>query len=48
LWYFLNPYREVLSPQVIRQGNPELDAEVAHLAELGYVPFFPRRDKDCC
>jgi outer membrane receptor protein involved in Fe transport len=37
--YFLNPYREVLSPQIIRQGNPELDAELADLYEIGYGTY---------
>jgi outer membrane receptor protein involved in Fe transport len=37
--FFLNPYREVLTPQIIRQGNPELDAELANLYELGYGTY---------
>lgn len=37
--YFLNPYREVIAPNVIRQGNPELDAERAHLVEAGYNTY---------
>ncbi|MFT3675442.1 MAG: TonB-dependent receptor [Chitinophagaceae bacterium] len=37
--YFLNPYREVIAPGVIRQGNPELDAELTHLLEVGYNTY---------
>jgi len=37
--YFLNPYREVIAPQIIRQGNPELDAELADLYEIGYGTY---------
>lgn len=40
--YFLNPYREAVAPGVIRQGNPELDAERAHLFELGYGTTFKK------
>jgi outer membrane receptor protein involved in Fe transport len=37
--FFLNPYREVVAPKIIRQGNPSLDAEVAHLMEFGYGTY---------
>ncbi|MGB8192104.1 MAG: outer membrane beta-barrel family protein [Chitinophagaceae bacterium] len=37
--FFLNPYREVITPKIIRQGNPELDAEVADLFEFGYGTY---------
>lgn len=37
--FFLNPYREVIAPKIIRQGNPGLDAEVAHLLEFGYGTY---------
>jgi outer membrane receptor protein involved in Fe transport len=40
--FFLNPYREVISPKVIRQGNPELNAEVADLLEIGYGTYSPK------
>jgi outer membrane receptor protein involved in Fe transport len=40
--YFLNPYREVITPRVIRQGNPELDAEVTDLLEVGYGTYTPK------
>ena len=38
-YFFLNPYREVIAPQIIRYGNPELDAEVANLFEVGYGTY---------
>ena len=37
--FFLNPYREVITPRIIRQGNPELDAELADLIEIGYGTY---------
>ena len=37
--YFLNPYREVVAPQIIRQGNPALNAELADLYEIGYGTY---------
>jgi outer membrane receptor protein involved in Fe transport len=39
--FYLNPYREVIAPQVVRFGNPELDAEVASLYEVGYGTYAP-------
>jgi len=40
--YYLNPYREVLAPKFIRQGNPELDPELTDLLEIGYGTYTPR------
>ncbi|HZG99742.1 MAG TPA: TonB-dependent receptor [Flavisolibacter sp.] len=37
--FFLNPYREVVSPQVIRTGNPRLDPELAQLVEMSYGTY---------
>jgi hypothetical protein len=39
--FFLNPYREVVSPQIIRTGNPNLNAEVAELIEMSYGTYSP-------
>jgi hypothetical protein len=38
----LNPYQEVIAPQLIRYGNPQLDAEVATLYDLGYGTYTPK------
>jgi outer membrane receptor protein involved in Fe transport len=40
--YYLNPYREVIAPQVVRYGNPDLNAEVASLYEIGYGTYTPK------
>jgi outer membrane receptor protein involved in Fe transport len=40
--YFLNPYREIISPQIVRVGNPQLDAEVADLFEISYGTYGPK------
>jgi outer membrane receptor protein involved in Fe transport len=37
--FFLNPYREVIAPQIIRQGNPELDPELSNLYEINYGTY---------
>ncbi|RFP64425.1 TonB-dependent receptor [Hymenobacter lapidiphilus] len=34
--YYLNPFRDVSDPNVIRFGNPELDAELTDSYELSY------------
>lgn len=40
--FFLNPYREVVAPQVIREGNPALDPERSNLYEVGYGTYGPK------
>jgi outer membrane receptor protein involved in Fe transport len=39
--FYLNPYREVISPQIVRVGNPQLNAEVADLFEISYGTYKP-------
>ncbi|MBC5992404.1 TonB-dependent receptor domain-containing protein [Pontibacter cellulosilyticus] len=37
--FFLNPYEEAVSPNVIQKGNPELDPELTDLYDLSYGTY---------
>lgn len=41
IWY-LNPYKNSSSPENIRYGNPDIDAEVAHSFSASYGQFSPK------